>query len=90
MGIFKKETDEFCRTEISIEKIIFRLKSKVIEAENVDGVKESIFCLLLIEFVTKLLKFVIIALLEILDPDDRKYLESLNRIGSDLDDALTS
>ena len=90
MGIFKKETDEFCRTEISIEKIIFTLKSKIIEIEKTDGVKLSIFCLLFMEFVTKLLKFVIIALLEILDPDDRKYLESLNRIGSDLDYALTS
>ena len=90
MGIFKKETDEFCRTEISIEKIIFTLKSKIIEFEKTDGVKLSILSLLFMEFVTKLLKFVIIALLEILNPDDRKYLESLNRIGSDLDDALTS
>ena len=89
-GIFKKETDEFCRTGISIEKIIFTLKSKIIEFEKTDGVKLSILSLLFMEFVTKLLKFVIIALLEILNPDDRKYLESLNRIGSDLDDALTS
>ena len=38
IGMFIKEIEEFCRTEISIEKIIFRLKSKVIEAENVDGI----------------------------------------------------
>ena len=90
MGIFTKETEEFCRSEISIEKIILVLKSKDIELENVNCAKESIVCLDFIEFTTKLLKFVIIALLLTFVPDDRKYLESLNRIGSDLDYALTS
>ena len=89
MGIFKKETEEICRSEISIEKIILVLKSKDIEFENINCAKESIVCLDFIEFTTKLLKFVIIALLEILDPDDRKYLESLNRMGS-LEEEFTS
>ena len=87
--MFIKEIEEFCRTEISIEKIIPELKSNDIEFENVNWVKESIVCFDFIEFTTKLLKFVIIALLLTFVPDDRKYLESLNRMGS-LDGVLTS
>ena len=37
-----KETDEFCKRVMSIEKIIFTLKSKIIEFEKIDGIKLSI------------------------------------------------
>ena len=65
-------------------------KSKVIEDEKIEVVKQSIICSDFKAGVTKAFKVLVIELEETIVPELFRYLASLNRTRFDLDDNQTS